>query len=326
MVQSFFRSARLAMSHNFSHKLHRDAFLEVLFERAQKDSDIMLLSADFGAQALDRFRAELPDQFLHMGISEQNMVDVGAGLALMGKKVFLYAMAPFITTRCYEQVKAVVSSMKLPITLISVGVGLGYDHATLTHFTPEDIAIMRALNGIEVLSASDGPSAATIAHLCCDQPAFRYLRFERSLQPMLYPEGFASCWEQGFNVLAPAKDLWLAACGHMTHQALKAQAMLAEKGIEAGVIDIFRIKPLDGAELSKALGPCRRVLTLEEQLLQGGFGSAVAEALLDTGEAVTLRRIGIQDGFDVVNGNRAHLHTLYGIDLASIVQQAETFA
>ena len=314
------------MSDRFANKLHRDAFLEVLFERAQQDPDIMLLSADFGAQALDRFRAELPDQFLHMGISEQNMVDVGAGLALMGKKVFLYAMAPFITTRCYEQVKAVVSSMKLPITLISVGVGLGYDHATLTHFTPEDIAIMRALNGIEVLSASDGPSAATIADLCCDHPAFRYLRFERSAQPMLYPQGFAPYWEQGFKVLAPAKDLWLAACGHMTHQALKARALLADKGIEAGVIDVFRIKPLDGTALAEALGPCRALLTLEEQLLQGGFGSALAEAFIDCGQSVTLRRVGIQDGFDVVNGNRAHLHELYGIDLASIVQKAEAFS
>jgi transketolase len=313
------------MSQRFVHKLHRDAFLEVLFEKAQKDRDIMLLTADFGAQALDRFRAELPDQVLHMGISEQNMVDVGAGLALMGKKVFLYAMAPFITTRCYEQVKAVVSSMNLPITLIAVGVGLGYDHATLTHFTPEDIAIMRALNGIEVLSASDGPSAASMADLCCDRPAFRYLRFERAAQPMLYPDGFTPYWDQGFKILAPAKDLWLVACGHMTHQALKARDLLAEKGIEAGVIDLFRIKPLDGAALGAALGTCRHVLTLEEQLLQGGFGSALTEALMDSDHQVRLRRVGIVDGFEVVNGDRAHLHRLYGIDLEAVAQKAETF-
>ena len=133
-------------------RLMRDAFIDEIYKSAISDKDIIFISADFGAAALDDFRENLPDQFIHAGISEQNMVDVSVGLALTGKKVFLYAMAPFITTRCYEQTKAVISSMRLPITLIAVGVGLGYDHATLTHFTTEDIAIMRALNGIRSVS------------------------------------------------------------------------------------------------------------------------------------------------------------------------------
>ena len=144
-------------------KLMRDAFIEEIYKIALNDEDIIFISADFGAAALDDFRENLPDQFIHAGISEQNMVDVGAGLALTGKKVFLYAMAPFITTRCYEQIKTVISSMQLPITLVGVGVGLGYDHATLTHFSTEDIAIMRALNGIRILTTVDSESSAYIS-------------------------------------------------------------------------------------------------------------------------------------------------------------------
>ena len=105
-------------------KLMRDAFIDEVYKAALNDKDIIFISADFGAAALDDFRKNLPEQFIHAGISEQNMVDVGVGLALTGKKVFLYAMAPFITTRCYEQVKAVVSSMQLPITLIAVATGI----------------------------------------------------------------------------------------------------------------------------------------------------------------------------------------------------------
>lgn len=305
--------------------LMRDAFIDVVFEQALQDRDIFFLSADFGARALDRFRAELPDQFIHMGISEQNMVDVGAGLALMGKKVFLYAMAPFITTRCYEQVKAVVSSMNLPVTLVSVGVGLGYDHATLTHFTPEDIAIMRALNGIEVVTATDAAMAAQLAARCCTDPRFRYVRLEREVQPQLYADGGADSQADGFKVLAGGTDLWIAACGYMTHQALRARDVLAAKGVDAGVVDVFRIKPLDGRRLAAALAGCDRLLTVEEQLLEGGFGSALAEALIDADRPLRQRRVGMRDGFAVVNGNRQHLHTLYDIDLDAIVRAAERF-
>ena len=138
-------------------QLMRDAVINEIYTAAQRDKDILFISADLGAAALDEFRENLPGQFIHAGISEQNMVDLASGLALSGKKVFLYAMAPFITARCYEQVKCVIASMNLPVTLIAVGVGLGYDHATLTHFTPEDIACMRALNRIEVLSPNPNP-------------------------------------------------------------------------------------------------------------------------------------------------------------------------
>ena len=159
----------MKMTDKTSSQLMRDIVINSIAKAAEKDKDILFISADLGAKALDSFRRDFPNQFIHAGISEQNMVDLASGLALSGKKVFLYAMAPFITARCFEQLKCVIASMGLPVTLISVGVGLGYDHATLTHFTPEDIACMRSLNGIEVSTPSDGESAEAIIEQALDE-------------------------------------------------------------------------------------------------------------------------------------------------------------
>ena len=286
-----------------------------------KDKDILFISADLGAAALDDSET-LPGQFIHAGISEQNMVDLASGLALSGKKVFLYAMAPFITARCYEQVKCVIASMKLPVTLISVGVGLGYDHATLTHFTPEDIACMRALNGIEVLSPADEFSAAALAVEAINHPRFRYIRLERQPQAPIYKDGFTVPLDQGFVHLAEGSDVVLCACGYMVHKALKAKETLAQKHVSAGVIDLFRLKRVDGPALVNVMAGYNAVLTVEEQLLEGGFGSVVAETLIDQDIMKPMKRLGLKDGFEVVNGDRDTLHGLYGIDTRHIVEGA----
>lgn len=307
-------------------KLMRDAVIDTIFEAAKSDRNILFISADLGAAALDDFRRELPGQFIHAGISEQNMVDLASGLALSGKKVFLYAMAPFITARCYEQVKCVIASMNLPVTLIAVGVGLGYDHATLTHFTPEDVACMRALNGIEVLSPSDEESAASIATLAIEHPAFRYLRLERQPQPAIYNGTFEQVRGDGLCELAEGSDVAIVACGYLTHKALKAKDILADQGVSAGVIDLFRLKKIDGAALGRVMSGYQAILSVDEQMLDGGLGTAVAEALIDQGRMLPMKRLGLRDGFEVVNGDRDTLHELYGIDTPHIVEAAVALA
>lgn len=297
--------------------LMRDAFIDVIYEAAQKDRDLYFLSADFGAKALDAFRKELPKQFIHAGISEQNMVDVAAGLALSGKKVFLYAMAPFITARCYEQTKCVLASMRLPVTLIGVGVGLGYDHATLTHFTPEDLAAMKALPGLEVWTTADAEAAAALARRAIEKPAFRYVRLERVAQPAIYHGRFADVMGEGLSHVAQGADVCFVATGYMTHTALKARELLASRGVKAGVVDVFRNKPLAAEPLSKILRGYRAAVTIEEQMLEGGVGGSVAEAMADTGTMLPLRRLGLKDDFQAVNGDRRHLHKLYGLDAES---------
>ena len=305
-------------------KLMRDVVIDKIHNAARKDKDILFISADLGAAALDDFRSELPDQVIFAGVSEQNMVDLASGLALSDKKVFLYGMAPFITARCYEQVKCVIASMHLPVTLIGVGVGLGYDHATLTHFTPEDVACMRSLNGIEILSPSDEESATIMATEAINNPAFRYIRLERKAQDHIYHGEFSKALGQGFAQLGEGRDVAIVACGYMLHKALKAQKILADKDVSAGVIDLFRIKRVNVTGLSEILATYSTLLTVEEQQLEGGFGSAVVEALVDRNSFKPVKRLGIRDGFVVVNGDRDTLHDLYGIDTPHIVEAALT--
>src|SRR5271157_2241434 len=145
--------------------LPRDGFIDEVFAAAKTNRDIYFITADLGAKALDRFRAELPGQIIHGGICEQNMMDLAAGLAQNGKIVYTYAMAPFVSLRCYEQVKVAIASMSLPVTIIGNGVGYSYNDAGPTHYATEDISCMRVLGGIEILTASDTETVLQTARL-----------------------------------------------------------------------------------------------------------------------------------------------------------------
>ncbi len=298
--------------------LMRDAFIDYIYDAAKANSNLMFLSADFGAKALDRFREDLPSQFIHTGIAEQNMVDLGAGLAIAGKQVMLYAMAPFLTARCYEQIKAVLCAMNLPIALVGVGAGLGYDHATLTHFTPEDIASTKALNHMEVWSMADSPSALALAQLVSEQPALRYIRLERQPMPDIYGPVSREDLLRGYGHLRQGTDVCIVSCGYLTHKALKVQEQLTAEGLSVGVVDLYRIKPL-AAGVVDVLAGYKAVVTEEEQLLEGGFGSGVLEGMADAGKFRPIRRLGLKNGFDVSNGDRDELHAKYGIDTPDII-------
>ena len=148
-------------------RTQRDAFWSRVYEAAREDRDIVVITADMGAPALDAFRSDLPAQFINVGIAEQNAVSVGTGLALAGKKVFVYAIAPFITLRCLEQIRVGQGIMGIPLTLVGVGAGFGYEESGPTHHLVEDIAVMRAIPGLTVHSVSDAVMAAEIAGRCC---------------------------------------------------------------------------------------------------------------------------------------------------------------
>ena len=299
----------------------RDAVIQVITEAARKDRDIMFLSADFGAPALDVFRHDLPNQFVHTGIAEQHMIDLAAGLALSGKKVFCYAMAPFISTRCYEQVKCSLGAMNLPVTLIGVGAGLGYDNTSMTHICIEDIACMRAVNNLQILTPSDNETAVVCTQLALEKPALRYLRLERHALPNLYSPHEAKTYVgvMGFahHLIGLRAEAAIVACGGMTHVALEAARELqATTGFDVEVVDLISVKPFP--DLNALLKNIRVIITVEEQLLAGGMGSAVLEALIPRYGSIT--RLGIEDGFKLINGDREELRRHFHIDKDSIVR------
>lgn len=306
--------------------LPRDVFVNTIYEAALKNRDIWFISADFGAQALDAFRANLKDQFIHAGISEQNMVDIAAGLALNGKTVYIYAMAPFVTFRCFEQVKVALATMNLPVTVIGVGAGYSYDDAGPTHYATEDISCMRALANVEILSPSDTQTTREAAKLTYTKPAFRYVRLDRKNLPTIYQDGDTRFLKEGVCEIDSGDDICILTTGYMMQKARKAKEILAKDGINVGIVDIFRIKPIRAEVLKAVVGKYKMAVTLEEHFLSGGLGSAVAEVFVDNDINIPLRRIGITDNYYFDNGGREYVHKLCGIDVDSVVKKVKAFS
>lgn len=303
----------------------RDAFWTRVYEIARRDRDVIIISADMGAPALDRIRLDLPNQFINAGIAEQNAVVVGSGLAMAGKTVFAYAIAPFITLRCLEQVRVNNCMMRVPLTLVGVGAGFGYQDSGPTHHMLEDIAVMRAFPAMEIDSVSDSVMAADVAERSITERRINYVRLDRQTLPDLYKPGHD--FRPGLQVLRPGGDLMLVGTGIMTHVALETAEVLAGQGIDAGVIDLYRI-PVNRDGLLAALQGVKKVATLEEHFLPGGMGGAVAEVLADSGLGLPLRRIGlpVEKGYCYTYGGRDALHAWYGIGAEQIRNSLTGFA
>jgi len=296
----------------------RDVFIDSIYEAAKKDQNIIFISADFGAPALDKFRVGLPKQFLHSGISEQHMIDMSAGLALSEKKVFVYAMAPFLTLRCFEQIKCSLALMNLPVTILSIGAGLGYADAGPTHYATEDIACMRSLVNLDVYSPSDELSTNEIAKLTIEKPKFRIIRLERHALPKIYNNNNFSI-NDGYNTIKAGKKVCVLSYGHMLHRAIKACEILENEGIQIALIDLFCIKPISH-RLIQSLKNFDTIITVEEQCLDGGFGSAVLEYLSDHGVNKIVNRIGLPNRYFFENGGREYLLDKYGLSVENIVK------
>jgi transketolase len=296
----------------------RDAFFDRLYELAKQDRNIMVISADMGAPSLDRFRRDLSIQYLNVGIAEQNMITVATGLALSGKKVFAYAIMPFATLRCYEITRVDLCMMNLPITIVGVGAGFSYDDSGPTHHATEDISAMRALPNMTILNASDSVMAAAFATMACEIPGPSYVRLDREVLPVTYQPG--TDFSAGLIQLKAGKDIAIIATGNMVPKAHEIASRLAGHSVEAGVIDLFRLKPINKELLLEYICQSERVLTLEEHFLDGGMGSAVAEVMVDHGKTQPLKRFGIRDKYYYTYGGRANIQSACGLDVNTVTR------
>ena len=303
-------------------RLPRDVLLERLLHYAKEDKDIYLLDADLGAKTLDAFRDELPGQFIHCGISEQNMIDVAAGLSLEGKKVFTFAMAPFVTLRCFEQIKVALASMNLPVTIVGNGIGYSYAPAGPTHYGTEDIGVMRSLANIEILTPSDSFTAEKTLDLCISSPKLRYIRLDRMFLPPLHND--STCLEKGMIEVKKGRNVCIFASGYMLHEALKISKQWENRGISIGVFDLLKVKPIHGNLFNELTKHYHSVISWEEHFLSGGEGSSIAETIVDNGLNKKLRRIGIQENYYLENGDRQFLHKLAGISPENVNNAIES--
>ena len=264
---------------NKINKFQRDEVIKTIYKAAQKNKKIFFLSADFGAPALDDFRLNLKNQFVHLGICEQNMIDFANGMALEGAKVYVYAMAPFLSVRCYEQHKTATCLMNTNICSIVTGIGLSYANSGPTHYSTEDFACLRALPNSLIFTASDPSVAREIAKktIKINKPTF--IRLDRKSNNDFNSKVSSKEIDNGFRFLKRNQNAKLAIISHGTiiERAIKAYNLLDKKmSSKINIIDLIQSKPFPKS-LKSHLNTYKEILTIDEQTNVGSLGSLIKE-------------------------------------------------
>lgn len=297
----------------------RDAFFDQIYDIASKDRGVIFLTADADAFSLRRYKRDFPSQFINVGVAEQNMVDVATGLALSGKRVFIYAIIPFITMRCYEHIKANICGMNLPVTIIGTGAGLSFGNDGPTHHAVQDIAVMRILPEMTILNPCDSPAAAACARIAYRSNTPVYVRLDKGELPALYSED--DDFSDGLKVIREISEINIISTGFMSQQAVVVADELKGQSINIGVVDLYRIKPVNEVLLLELIGQSKQLITLEENSIVGGTGTIVGELLSDNRRSIPLKRIGLEDKQHFDYGSREWLHKLYRIGKEALMEQ-----
>ena len=298
----------------------RDAYGEALLELGAVNRDVVVVGADTtGSLKSGVFGSRYPERFFNVGIAEQNLVSIAAGLALAGKIPYSGTYAIFVPGKCVDQIRNNICYPDLNVKLVCShgGISVGPDGAS--HQQVEDVAIMRAIPKMKVVVPADAPSTKSIAKAIADIPGPFYVRLTRSATPVVYEDGFEYKLGQA-NVLREGNDVAVFACGIMVPEALRAAESLKAKGTSAAVIDLHTVKPIDSDTIQKFAQKCGRVVTAEEHNILGGMGSAVAE-ILGERRPTLMKRVGVMDTFGE-SGDPAELLKKYGLTAASIEQAA----
>ena len=299
-------------------KATREAYAEALVELGKERQDLVVLDADLANSTMTgKFRDAYPDRFFDMGIAEQNMYGVAAGLAASGKVVCASSFAMFATGRAFEIIRNSIGYTHLNVKVCATHAGITVGEDGATHQTFEDIAIMRTIPGMTVLSPSDAPSAKALVKMAVNTDGPFYVRLGRAKVPQFYTDETAAALQIGKgNVLREGKDCTVIATGIMVAEALAAAEELQAEGIDVRVIDMHTIKPLDEELVTKAAKETGRILTAEEHSVIGGLGSAVAE-FTSVNCPVKMYMVGQHDTFGE-SGKPEELKAKYGMTASDI--------
>jgi transketolase len=289
-----------------------EAFADTILNIAQHDSDVLILTSDSrGSGKLVPFGQTLPDQIVEMGIAEQNLVGVAAGLSAAGKKVFAVSPACFLTARSLEQIKNDVAYSDHPVKLIGISAGVSYGALGTTHHSLHDYAVLRAIHNIDVVAPADNFEAAEAIKAAMSHPQPIYIRFgKRPTYNLHQPD---TKFEVGKAItVRQGTDVTFIATGEPLYQALMAADQLELEGISCRVISMHTVKPLDYETLMDAAHHTRAVITVEEHSVHGGLGEACGAALLQGGIHVPFRIVGIPHEY-TVTGDQMDIFEYYGI-------------
>lgn len=296
-----------------SNRANLEVFSGTLQTLAQNDRDIIVVTSDSrGSGKLVPFGQKFPDQIVEVGIAEQNLVGVAAGLASAGKKVFAVSPACFLTARALEQIKNDVAYSNNAVKLIGISAGVSYGALGSTHHSLHDFAVLRTINNLIIVAPADNFETERAIRLAAETDLPVYLRFGKKSMPLLSTEETTFEFGKG-RTIKEGKDLVLIATGETVSPTLRAAEKLErESGIEATVISMHTIKPLDYDLIGRVAGSGKPIITVEEHSIYGGLGEACASFLLENNYRNRFKIIGVPDEY-TVTGSQQEIFDHYGI-------------
>ena len=299
----------------------RDAFIASLLTKARADDTIWLLNADLGFSVLEPFQQEFPDRYINVGIAEQNMAGIAAGLAMSGNKVFIYSIGNFPTFRCLEQLRNDVCYHDADVTVVSVGGGFSYGSQGYTHHAIEDVCIMRSLPGMTIFAPGDPAETRAAMDYFAANKGPGYLRLGRAGEAAIHPHDVTLNQFSAQMVQPGDNQVLLLSTGGVLNETVAAKALLAEKGLNVTVMSLPKLKPIDSQKLLETLSSYQVVLTVEEHSLIGGLRDIVAPVLAMSSCNVKLLSLGVEDGVTKgIIGNQSYMRAFCNVDSDAIVK------
>lgn len=301
---------------------NRQVICDKLIELAKNDKDIMVLACDSrGSASMGNFAKEYPEQFVEIGIAEQNAVGVAAGLATCGKKPYVASPACFLSMRSVEQVKVDVAYSKTNVKLIGISGGVSYGALGMTHHSLQDIAVMRAIPDIAVILPADRFETEKMVEALVNYNGPAYIRIGRNPVEDVYENENCNFEIGKGNIMCEGNDITIIATGETVKPAIDASKLLSAEGIGCRVINMHTIKPLDNDVIIKAAKETKGIITVEEHSVFGGLGAAVSEVVSQE-NPVKMKIIGIKDEAPIT-GNSKEVFNYYGLTAANLVIEAK---
>ena len=301
----------------------RDAFVRALKEEMERNDRIVLITGDLGFGVLRPLWERFPDRMVNAGIAEQGMVSMAAGLASTGRTVIVYSIGNFPTLRPLEQIRNDCAYHNADVKIVCVGGGFVYGSLGMSHHATEDMSVMRAIPGVTCFTPGDPAETEAVTLAMLRTPGTCYLRLGRGNEPKIHTAPVENWTVPKALTLKEGTDIALLSAGGILTQAMDAAERLERKKISAGVVSFPCLKPLDKEKVRELLASCRCLITVEENTVTGGFGSAVCEIAAEAGSGCRVWRAGLQDCFATVVGDQQYLRQTYGIDGAAIAAKAE---
>ena len=290
----------------------RNEVIAELTQLAEKDERIMVATADLGFNVLNVFSDKFPERYINVGIAEQNLTSIAAGVALEGNMVFTYSIGNFPTLRCIEQIRNLVCYHNANVKILAVGGGFAYGSLGMTHHATEDIAMMRSLPHMNVYVPGDAIEAVKCLHDLYSYDGPAYLRMARGKEECVHKNADFNV-KKIIGVAQDGFDVCIFSAGTILTEAVKLQKMLSEKGILSSVFSVPMIKPIDSLSIIKIAQKSRMIVTMEEHNIIGGLGGAISEVISSLPKHAPLLRLGLQDTFTSEVGSQTYLRDYYKV-------------